>query len=101
MIDFPSKDISRWFDSLERVVDVISTYDVRMQDDYLIVDTTSSTVDIFLPFAINGRKLVISNHTGANNVTLVPSGADTVNVSVLTPGQTVSLKAIIGGWLVY
>lgn len=101
MLDFPSKDIARWFDSLERVVDVATDYDINRNDDYVLVDTTAAPINIGLPTSINGRKLVISNHTGSNNITLVPSGSDTVNISTIAPGKSASLKAIIGGWLVY
>ncbi len=98
---FPSRDTLQWFNSLENVRNISADYIVGDKDDILIVDTTSADVEITLPPSRNGRRLLISNYEGINDVVLTPDGAETVNWALVPPGESGQLKAINGGWLAY
>ena len=100
---FPPRDSLLWMNSLERVTQVIADYTVLNEDDYLIVDTTADDITITLPTPLNGRKLVIANFAGINDVILT----STVNInnsasdSIIPPGYTMTTKDIGGEWLVW
>ncbi len=99
---FPSRDSLLWMNSLERVRSIAADYTV-VNDDYLIVDTTAADVTIILPSPLNGRKLVIANFAGANDVILtstvdINGSASDLN---LAAGVTVVVKDIGGEWLVF
>jgi hypothetical protein len=98
---FPSRDTLQWLNSLENVKNVSTNYTVETSDDYLLVDTTAGDVTVTLPTARNGRKLVIANYAGTNDV-IVTSTVD-INGSAsdftITTGNVVSVKDIVGEWL--
>lgn len=100
---FPSRDTMLWLNSLEYVRNVDADYAINDDDDYLVVDTTVANVTITLPKAINGRKLVVSNFTGANNVILT----STVNINnsasdlTIATGVTMTIKDIGETWLAW
>jgi hypothetical protein len=98
-MNLDNRDSRVWQDSLETVREVSSDYTVTSEDDYILVDATSA-VTIFLPPAVNGRKLYVCRIAGANTVTLSPNGSDTINAStsysITTSYAPVHLKAIPG-----
>ncbi len=100
---FPSRDSLLWMNSLERVRNVSADYTVVNDDDYLIVDTTAADVTITLPSPLNGRKLVIANFAGSNDVILtstvdINGSASDLN---LAAGVTKTVNDIGGEWLVF
>ncbi len=97
---FPSRDSLLWMNSLERVRSIAADYTV-VNDDYLIVDTTAADVTIILPSPLNGRKLVIANFAGANDVILTSTVDINNSASDLVVGGTVTVKDIGGEWLVF
>ena len=100
---FPSRDSLLWMNSLERVRSITADYTVVNDDDYLIVDTTAADATITLPAPLNGRKLVIANFAGSNDVILT----STVDINgsasdfTIAAGATVVVKDIGGEWLVF
>lgn len=98
---FPSRDSLLWLNSLERVRNIDADYTVINDDDYLIVDTTAADVTITLPSPLNGRKLVISNFAGSNDVILTSTVDINNSASDLVVGGTVTVKDIGGEWLVW
>ena len=98
---FPSRDTLLWLNSLEKVKNVNADYTVSNNDDYLIVDTTTADVTITLPRAVNGRKLVIANFAGANDVILTSTVDINGSASDLVVGGTVTVKDIGGEWLAF
>lgn len=98
---FPSRDTLLWLNSLERVRNVSANYTVDNNDDYLIVDTTTADVTITLPSPLNGRKLVVANFAGANDVILTSTVDINNSASDLVVGGTVTVKDIGGEWLVF
>jgi hypothetical protein len=71
--------------------------------DFVWVDTTGGVVVLTLPPARNGKILTMSRFAGANNVTVNPSGADTINgaasASIAASFAPLRLRAIPGtGW---
>jgi hypothetical protein len=98
---FPSRDSLLWLNSLERVRNIDADYTVVNDDDYLIVDTTSADVTVTLPAPLNGRKLIIANFAGANDVILTSTVDINGSSSDLVVGGTVTVKDIGGEWLVW
>lgn len=98
---FPSRDSLLWFNSLERVRNIDADYTVINDDDYLIVDTTAADVTVTLPSPLNGRKLIIANFAGANDVILTSTVDINGSSSDLVVGGTVTVKDIGGEWLVF
>lgn len=98
---FPSRDTLLWLNSLERVRNVSANYTVDNNDDYLIVDTTTADVTITLPSPLNGRKLVVANFAGANDVILTSTVDINNSASDLVVVGTVTVKDIGGEWLVF
>jgi hypothetical protein len=100
---FPSRDSRVWQDSQEKGTAVVSHYTVRSDDDYVLVDTTSGAVTITLPSTISRRKLTIIRTAGANNVTISPSGTDTIDgaasKTISVSYTPVRLKGFSGGYL--
>lgn len=90
-MNLPDRNVRLWQDSQE-VETIVSTspYSVVQRDDILLVDTTSGTITITLPAAINGRKLTIVKTASANNAILQPSGSDII---LLASGTTITLTA--------
>ena len=100
---FPSRDTLLWLNSLEKVRNVSTNYTVVNDDDYIIVDTTSGNRTVTLPPARNGRKLVISEFTGSNSLTVYPNGTEKINgaSSLVTTNTTKTFKDIGGNWLAW
>ena len=98
---FPSRDSLLWMNSLERVRSISANYTVVSDDDYLIVDTTAADITITLPSPLNGRKLVVANFSGANDVILTSTVDINNSASDLVVGGTVTIKDIGGEWLVF
>lgn len=100
---FPSRDTLLWLNSLEKIHNIATDYTVSNGDDYILVNTTSANKIVTLPNAINGRKLVVSNFIGANNVTLtsIMNINNSASDFIVTPGITVTVKDIGGEWLVW
>jgi len=98
---FPSRDTLLWLNSLENVVRTSANRTVVSSDDYLLVDTTAGDVTITLPAARNGRKLVIANYAGANDVIVTSTQNINGSASDLTisAGNVVSVKDVIGEWM--
>ena len=98
---FPSRDTLLWLNSLEKVSNVSTDYTVSGNDDYLIVDTTAADVTITLPKPLNGRKLVIVNFSGTNDVILTSAVDINGSASDLTvsAGTNVAIKDIGGEWV--
>lgn len=98
---FPSRDTLLWLNSLEKVRNISADYTVSDEDDYLIVDTATGDVTITLPAPLNGRKLIISNFTGANDVILTSTVDINGSASDLVVSGTVTVKDIGGEWLAF
>lgn len=83
---------------------VTASRDVTYEDDYLIVDSTDAAVILTLPIARGGKFFCIVRFAGANLVTIIPTGSDSVGGStsiVIDASQSpVRLKALRGfGWI--
>ena len=96
---FPSRDTMLWLQSLERVKTVTTNYTVTSDDDIIILN--GSTLTINLPPAKNGRYYKFATISGS--ATLYPNGSETINGD---PTHTVGgahkdcrLKAVSGGWI--
>lgn len=79
------------------------TYTTTTQDFYVPVDTTAGnvTVNLIAVASFVHRPLVIKNISGANNVIIDPSGAETIdgNATItLGPRQTVSILSRTSTW---
>jgi hypothetical protein len=100
---FPSRDSRVWQDSQEKIREVSGDYTVSADDDYLLVDATSGSIDITLPDAISRRKLTIVRVAGTNTVVLLPVGTDTIDGSVSktisSSNNPVYLKGVPGGYV--
>lgn len=77
------------FHQVSIIPQAASPYTVAATDHKMFMDTTGGAITVNLPAASAGtRELYIINHTGANNVTVTPAGADTLTGGgTLTPGQ--------------
>jgi hypothetical protein len=79
---------------------------LALTDYYLQVDTTAAprTVTLMTAASALGREFVISNVAGANDVTVDPAGAETINgVATYTIGSTYKSAVILSngtGWQV-
>lgn len=85
---------------LERTVFVSADYEAQYGDDYVFVDSTAGAVNITLPLARGGQHATIVRRAGGNNVTVLPTGTDTVNdaasVVISTSFVPLRLKAYKG-----
>lgn len=79
------------------------TYNTTTQDYYIPVDTTGGniTVNLLAVASFVHRPLVIKNISGANNVIIDPSGAETIdgNATItLGPQQTIAILSRTSTW---
>jgi hypothetical protein len=85
---------------LENVEFVSANWSATRESDFIFVDSTSGAVAITLPEARAGQHITVSRTAGANNVTLLPTGTDTINGApskvISATNVPVRLKAIVG-----
>jgi hypothetical protein len=95
----PPRYTRLWQDSQERIVEVDDDYDTTVNDDYVLVDTTSGAVDISLHTPKNGYKITIKRVAGANNVNV--SGSETIDgsASAVVTTTPLRLKEYNGNWI--
>lgn len=100
-----SRDSRLWLEQLEKETSVtfaMTPYAVVSADDILLCNTSGGAITVTLPLAARGRRLTILRTTGANNVTVNPSGSDTINgdasATVSSSYAPLRLKATSGGW---
>lgn len=90
--------------SAARIVSVTSaSYQVRVDDDYLLIDTSSNAVGLILPPSRNGKEYEFVLVDATNAATVTPDGTEVINGEpdmILTAQYTaIRLKAIAGGWV--
>jgi hypothetical protein len=78
-IERVNHDSFKAYQQIANRVTVTADYTVLHADDYILVDSTAGAVTVTLPTARNGLQFTILRTAGANNVTIVPSGAETIN----------------------
>lgn len=92
-------DQYRRLQQLENVVFVTGNYACLLNDDIVFV-TANTPVTITLPQANAGQHIVISRIAGASNVTVLPTGTDTINgaasLVISTSNTPRRLKAVRG-----
>lgn len=100
-----SRDSRLWLEQLEKETPVtfaMTPYTVATADDILLCNTSGGAITVTLPPAGRGRRLTILRITGANNVTVNPSGSDTIDgaasATVTASYTPLRLKATSGGW---
>jgi hypothetical protein len=72
-------DSLKAYQQIANRVSVDADYSISYSDDFVLVDSTAGVVTVTLPAARNGLQFTILRVAGGNNVTVVPSGAETVN----------------------
>lgn len=62
------------------ITPVSSTYLATMDDSIILADDTGGSFDVTLPAATNAGKtfLIVKKNTSANTVTIITTGADTI-----------------------
>jgi hypothetical protein len=65
----------------ENYKNVTSSTSILITDDVVFVDTTSGSITVTMPSAVNngGKKIVIKRKNGNNNLTIVPTGSQTID----------------------
>ena len=70
------------------------------RDEVVAVDTDGGAVTMTMPAGKNGQPMELHNvGTSANDVTVAPLGADTVNVTTLADGAKYQYTYFDGTWL--
>lgn len=67
----------------ENYRNITSSTSIAITDDVVFVDTTSSNISVTMPTAVNngGKKIVIKRKNGNNNLTILPTGSQTIDGS--------------------
>jgi hypothetical protein len=78
-IAFVNYDSLKAYQQIANVVSVTATGDAEYDHDFMLVDSTAGAISITLPLARNGVVFCIVRVAGANNVTILPTGSDTIN----------------------
>jgi hypothetical protein len=98
-------DTVKSLEQIKNKLAITTSYTAKYSDDYLLVDTTAGAVTITLPPARSGSIFVIMRTAGANNVTIVPTGAETVNGAAslvisasFTPVTLKDFKPVLTGY---
>lgn len=83
-----------------------SPYTVRSDDDFLLVDTSSTSITLTLPPARNGKEYEVIKVAAGNAVFIEPNAANgdtvlgsTTGVVIYNRFDALRLKAITGGWV--
>ena len=81
--------------------DYVSDYD----DGIIVVDASGGAVEVTLPLSQGDfKKMMVSVQTGGFDVTVTPSGSDTINgdanLVIEYEDSTAQLASVTGGWLV-
>jgi len=75
----------------------------RVEDDFLVADTSAGAIDITLPQARNGKEIVVILGSGTYALTVSPLTGDTImgeaEMIITLAGTTIHLKAIGTDWV--
>lgn len=97
---FPGRDSRLWQNSQEIIASISSDSALTFNEDYVLVNTTSTVVNLDLPPARNGHKFTIIRISGANNIVVTPSGSETIDgassKTISSSYSPVRLKAVTG-----
>lgn len=77
----PTHDFLEGLQSIAKVVTRTSSYTADLSEDYVILDTTASIVNITLPMAKGNRVVTFLRNGGTNKVTLTPIPPETINAT--------------------
>ena len=105
----PTHDTLDRLSDLEVVVYKTTSYTMRVQDDFILMDASGSTRVVTLPYANRGKRVTIEKTAGANPVLVTVASASgnringaTVAVTIATAYAPVRLKAVVlptVGWV--
>ena len=99
-IIFQLSGIATSGDSFTELKDGTTSY-TQLQDDNVIYCNSSTPFTIDMLASDQGLRIVIIKNYGLGTVTLVPNGSESVEVSILTMNQSVTLGPRLGvGWVV-
>lgn len=88
---------------IEKCITVTANYTASYRDDFILVDSTSNTVTVTLPFAKGQKEIVVVRVKGTFGVTIAAQSPNTVNgsasIPITSPHLAVRLKAFeIWSW---
>ncbi len=92
------------YQSLTTVIEVSADFTVDDRWDYLLVDTTTGNVNIYLPQALNGREIEVIKAAAAYKLNILPVAGETIigatGVIIQSKYDALRVKAVQGmGWI--
>lgn len=86
-----------------RVLTLTDDYDARVDDDFLLFDTTAGAVTTTLPLARNGKEITVTLLAGTYQITVNPQSGETImgepDCIITDVGTSITFKAVTGNWI--